>query len=810
MLRSLPLLPLLLSSLLCVLPVRAGATPPAGFTYTLIPGPWDQPVGVTFDGNGRMYVWERAGRVWIVENGVKSAVPLIDLSEEVGFWKDHGLLGFALHPNFLQNGFIYLFYAVDHYYLQHAGLPGYDPTKSEELVPSIGRITRYTARSSDGFRSVDPASRRILLGESPSTGCPLLFESHGVGTLAFGSDDSLLAGCGDGASFNGADSGGPQYGAYTQQALAEGIIAPKEDIGAFRAQLPSSLAGKILRLDPQTGDGLPSNPFYDAANPRSARSRIFALGMRNPFRFTIRPNTGSHDQADGDPGSIYVGNVGWNTWEEIEVVDTAGYNSGWPIFEGMDLEPDYSLLQVPNLDAPNPLNGGPGCNRPFFYFTELIVQETLGVPSFPNPCNASVQVPPTIPRFMHRRPTIAYGRSGTGPMLTPTFTGGGPTSIQVGTPGSPVTGTSMGGTTAIAGVWYTGSDFPPEFRNTYFHGEFGYGYLSNIKFDPLDHPTNVEFFDTAFGSPTQLATSPTTGALYVTDVVGSTITRINYVGIGNQPPIAKATATPIFGPTPLSVAFSSAGSSDPEGQALSYSWSFGDGTPASTAANPVHTFFAPVGVSVVYPVTLTVRDSTSQTATAQAFVAVNDTPPLVTITSPASQTLYSMTSNTTYNLTANINDPEQGAGQLTCQWQVNLHHNTHVHPEPVVNSCSTTATITPVGCDGNVYYYTFTLSVTDPFGLRTQKEVAVYPNCAAIQPVICGNIDANAVRNSADVFRLRFAFANPLTSGLTMGEFSRCSTIGGFECDVADLTVLRRYLAGRAPGPSPVCPAAAP
>jgi glucose/arabinose dehydrogenase len=800
-----------LTLLLCLssLPAGAGADVPAGFTKTLIAGPWDQPVGVTFDANGRMYVWERAGRVWIVENGVKSQTPLIDISDEVGDWKDHGLLGFALHPNFLQNGFIYLFYAVDHYYLTHAGTPGYDPTLSEELVASIGRITRYTANSADGFRSVDPASRRILLGESASTGCPLLFESHGVGTLAFGNDDSLLAGCGDGASFTGPDSGGPQYGAYTAQALQEGIIAPREDVGAFRAQLLSSLAGKIMRLDPQTGDGLPGNPFYDPNNPRAARSRVYALGMRNPFRFTVRPDTGSHNQADGDPGSIYVGNVGWNTWEEIEVVDTGGYNSGWPIFEGMDPNPDYSVLQVPNQDAPNPLFGVAGCAQQFFNFTDLIVQETLGVPSFPNPCNPSVQVPASIPRFMHRRPTIAYGREGTGPMLTPTFTQGTPTSVQVGTPGSPVLGLSMGGTTAIGGVWYTGTDFPPFYQNSYFHGEFGNQYISNIHFDALDHPTDVEVFDPAFGSPTMLATSPQ-GGLYVVDIVNGTVTRISYVGVGNQPPIARATATPVFGPTPLSVALSSDGSVDPEGGPLTYSWDFGDGSPASTAANPVHTYFAPVGVSVTYTVTLTVRDFGNQASTVQTIVAVNDTPPQVTLTSPPSQALYSMTSNTTYALTANLTDAEQGSGQLSCQWQVNLHHNNHVHPEPVDTHCSTTATISPIGCDGNVYYYTFTLTVTDPFGLSTTKEVAVYPNCASIEPVICGNLDANTVRNSADVFRMRFAFANPLTSGLTVGEFSRCSVIGGTECNVADLTVLRRYLASRAPGVSPVCPAAAP
>jgi glucose/arabinose dehydrogenase len=808
--RRFTLLPLLLLLLVSSVPGRIEAALPAGFTKVPVAGPWDQPAGAVFDDTGRMYVWERAGRVWIVENGVKSATPLIDISEEVGFWRDHGLLGFALHPNFSQNGYIYLLYAVDHYYLQNAGKPGYDPTKSDELVASIGRLTRYTARASDGFHSVDPASRRILLGDLPSNGCPLLYDSHGVGSIVFGNDDSLLMTCGDGASFLGPDQGGSTFGSYTAQALAEGIIAPREDVGAFRAQMPNSFSGKILRLDPQTGDGLPSNPFYDPANPRSPRSRMYALGFRNPFRFTVRPNTGSHEQSDGDPGSLYVGNVGWNSWEEIEVVDTGGYNSGWPIYEGMDPNPDYSVLNVPNQDAPNPLNGTGGCNQPFFYFTNLLVNETLGTPSFPNPCNPAVQIPSTIPRFMHRRPTIAYGRNGSGPTLTPTFTNGAPTSIGVGSPGSPVSGTPVGGATVIGGVWYEGDDFPPQYKDTYFEADFTFGYIANLRFDANDKPTQIAVFDDAAGGPTMLVQNPA-GGLVEVDVALGLVTRIIYSGVGNQPPVAKVSATPFFGPTPLSVAFSSAGSADPENQPLSYSWNFGDGSAVDNVSlNPIHTFFAPVGVPVVYPVTLTVRDSTNQTATATVNVAVNDTPPSVTITSPQSQGLYSMTANTVYNLTANISDAEQGAGQLACSWQVNLHHNTHIHPEPVDTHCSTTATVSPVGCDGNVYYYTFALTVTDPFGLSTTREVAVYPNCAAIQPVICGNLDANSVRNAADVFRMRFAFANPITAGLTPGELARCSVIGDAACNVADATVLRRYLAGRAPSPLPVCPAAAP
>ncbi len=789
----------------------ARAALPPGFTKTPVAGPWDGPVGVAFDANGRMYVWERAGRVWVVENGVKSAAPMIDISDEVANWREHGMLGFALHPNFLSNGWIYLFYAVDHYYLENAGTPGYDPTLSESFVPQVLRITRYTATAASGFRTVDPASRRVLLGESAGTGCPTLFESHGTGSLAFGADDSLLASCGDGGSYLGPDTGGPAAGAYTAQGLAEGFIRPNEDVGAYRSQMVSSFSGKILRIDPQTGDGLPSNPFYDPQDPRSASSRVFALGFRNPFRFTVRPHTGSHLPSDAAPGSIYVGNVGFASFEEIEVVDTPGYDGGWPLYEGMVREPNYELAgPVQNLEAPNPLNGISGCTQPFFDFGDLLVQETLGTPSFPNPCDATQQVPASIPRFMHRRPGLAYGRDVDGPMLTPTFTAGAPTFAYVGAPGSPVAGTPLSGSTATGEVWYTGSDFPAQFQNSFFHADLGSATVTNIRYDANDQPTLVTPFETNTGLVVMLATSPTTGGLYEVDLLSYAVYRISYAAAGNQPPSAVASAAPSFGTTPLGVVFNGAGSTDPEGLPLTYSWNFGDGSPLATIANPSHTFFGPLGQPTTYNVTLSVRDSSNQTAIAQTSVAVNDTPPQVSITSPMSQGLYSVTVPTVYPLTANISDAEQSAGQLSCQWQVTLHHNADVEPEPIDTNCSTSAILSPVGCNGNSYSYTLALTVSDGAGLSTKRDVTLYPDCASLFPVVCGNIDGNAARNAADVTRLRTAFSRPITAPLSVAERSRCSVIGDANCDLVDLSVLRRYLAGRTPGIAQVCSAVSP
>src|SRR6266536_569318 len=194
------------------------ATVPAGFTEIEISGPWSDAVGTAFENNGRMYVWERTGKVWFKDPGDASFSLLLDISEEVGTWEDHGMLGFVLDPDFRVNGRFYVLYVVDRYYLLNFGQPGYDPNSNQYNAATIGRLTRYTCRSSDGFRSVDPASRQILIGETRQTGIPICSTTHGVGTLVFGEDGTLLLSCGDGASYQVADTGGVQTVSYAPQA----------------------------------------------------------------------------------------------------------------------------------------------------------------------------------------------------------------------------------------------------------------------------------------------------------------------------------------------------------------------------------------------------------------------------------------------------------------------------------------------------------------------------------------------------------------------------------------------------------------
>jgi glucose/arabinose dehydrogenase len=455
--------------LLSILPVLTelheikAQTPPVGFASTTVSGQWNEAVGLTFSEDGtEMFVWERGGRVWVEKNNQKQL--LIDISDEVGAWHDLGLLGFALHPHFEENGYFYLLYTVDRHHLIFSGTPSYNPNTNNYFSATINRLTRYTAVKTASGYTVDPASRKILIGATKSTGIPQLALSHGPGSLVFGTDQTLLVSVGDGAA--SAHDNGSHTSSYYAQALADGIITPIENVGTFRSQLLESHNGKILRINPETGEGIPSNPFYDASRPFSAISRVYALGLRQPFKMVLKPETGSHNPADGNPGILYEGDVGYLTREEVNVVDKPGMNFGWPIYEGLTPSSLAPLL-TPNLTAPNPLYQVNGCNQQYFYFQDLLKQATAsGQVNFPNPCNPAQSIPQSIKTFMHSRPIIDWHQN-----ILQTRTGifNGETAgvVNIGASGSPVAGPQFLGSASVGGVFYTGNDFPPEYQNTY-------------------------------------------------------------------------------------------------------------------------------------------------------------------------------------------------------------------------------------------------------------------------------------------------------------------------------------------------------
>ena len=542
---------------------------PAGFVDTSVSRPdkrpWESAAGVAFAADGRMFVWERTGRVWLLDADPNSE-PLIDLSDEVSTIGSLGLTGFALDPQFEQNGYVYLFYAVDPQQLANCATPVSGPTACRDTYRAgqhamsgvtIGRLVRLQLVRPAGaqdFRTADTvnyASRRVLLGETPGvaapgSGCVVTDGVNGPGGLAFGSDGTLFAGCGDGAGASGEDSGSSPSTQY-REALAARLMSPAENVGAFRAQLVDSLSGKILRLDPATGNGVASNPFYEPRSPRSPRSRVWVLGLRDPQHFSVRPGSGSAQQADGRPGTLYIGEAGSSTWEALVVARDGRMNFGWPLYAGVGSDmTDYAELPAFNLLAPNPLFPKV-CSQQFFRFRDLITTDPVHA-SWPNPCEPSVDVPASDDVFIRDRPMIDWLHQGVDARWAASDDSGEPLALPLGSRapnGAVVLGSPFGGTSSIGGVWYQGSSFPAPFRNAYYHADSGGEWIKAFAFDANDNPLGVRDFLGAGGPLGALGNDPRTGDLYyISGLFGSEVHRLSYAPQGRAPATSGAgTAT---------------------------------------------------------------------------------------------------------------------------------------------------------------------------------------------------------------------------------------------------------------------------
>ncbi|MEM6687773.1 MAG: PQQ-dependent sugar dehydrogenase, partial [Planctomycetota bacterium] len=307
---------------------------------------FDTPLAVDWLPDGRAVVLEQPGLLQVVNlDGSRQSTPLLDIRDRVNAGtKDRGALGFTIHPDFENNPYVYVSYTYDPPEVyQSSGLGGPDGNGAR-----VARISRFTVDASGTF--ADPSSEFVLVGNNstyenignpnirpglddphscidasgnPTEDCiPADETSHTIGDLEFGTDGYLYASSGDGGSF--------------------GRVDPIN----LRALDIDSLAGKILRIDPVTGQGPSDNPFYDG-DPNSNASKVYQYGLRNPFRIAVNPVT----------GGVYNGDVGWTQWEEINT--GRGANFGWPAFEGGDGVSSQTrryrdLQQVQDYYATNP------------------------------------------------------------------------------------------------------------------------------------------------------------------------------------------------------------------------------------------------------------------------------------------------------------------------------------------------------------------------------------------------------------------------------------------------------------------------
>ncbi len=374
----------LISAALLVPQVAQGAVVPPGFAEQLVTSGLKGTTAIEFAPDGRLFVIEKQGTVWIVENGTRLPTPFLDLRDEVHNAADKGLIGLALDPAFASNGWVYLLYAVD---------PVFGAPDEVGAAVTFGRLTRYTAVGN----FADLGSRTVLMGHAASDGFPQCTKIHGVGTLRFAHDGTLFVGCGDGAWADRVDFG---QNLTPEDPDCEGMFGAAQDVGAARAQGLNTLAGKILRIDPLTGQGLSTNPFWDG-DPHSPASKIWAMGLRNAFRFSVKPGSEA-------PGTLFISEVGWSTWEELNVAHLGGMNFGWPCREGTLAQPLYDADSRSDAWCSSALPGIAGGSHPH------VESRRAGHARVHRICLHRKRVlrPHGVPRGVSRRPLLLRLRRG--------------------------------------------------------------------------------------------------------------------------------------------------------------------------------------------------------------------------------------------------------------------------------------------------------------------------------------------------------------------------------------------------------------
>lgn len=426
-------------------------TAPAGFQTIEMSPALTMPVAMAFAPDGRIFVAERAGVVKVIQNGSVIST-FIDLTAEVNCTKglgDRGLLGLALDPNFLTNRRVYLLYAVD----PIAGQPdeGSD-------VSTFCRLTRYAGTAASNGNIADAATRTVLIGSTAATGFPQCWRSHSTGALRWGADGSLLVSHGESALYGNTDPGG-----LTPSCFAAGLNDPAQDVGAFRAQMLDSMGGKILRIDPDTGNGMRNNPYYSAAAPASPRSRVWLSGLRNPFRFAVRPGTGGAST----PGTIYVGDVGNSAYEEISIAASGGGNFGWPCREGSAINSAYTSLNPPQW----------GC-------------ATIGTAANP------------------------------GPLIAPAVSLNHANALQ----STPQGITSL---CLIGGVFHAGPTYPSPWRGGFFFADHINSWIKVLRTDANNQVTGIYSFGDSPEGMVDFAVHPPTGDVCVLTMFGGKVWRLH-------------------------------------------------------------------------------------------------------------------------------------------------------------------------------------------------------------------------------------------------------------------------------------------
>jgi len=583
---------------------------------------------------------------------------------------EEGLQGVAVDPNFASNRFVYLYYSPT-----LTTPAGDSPATGTDTTWAAWkghlRLSRFTLNTNN---TLNLTSERIVLqvandrGMCCHVGGDIDFDAAGNLYLSTGDDTNPFESAGY-SPLDERTNRNPQYDAQRSSGNT------------------NDLRGKILRIR-VNADGsyaIPSGNLFPQGTANT-RPEIYAMGFRNPFRMSVDKPTGAVYVGDyGPDAGVTDANRGPGGQVEFDRVTSAG-NYGWPYCTGSNSTTEtYNEWNFATGATGSKYNcaGGPTNN------------------SFRNTGQG------TLPAA--RSAWIKYGDAG-----SPSEFGGGSESPM----GGPVyrydanLSSSVKFPTALNGQFFAGEYGRRWIKAIAVNGDGSRGEISNFPW------TGTQVMDMAFGPD---------GALYVLDYgTGSNnqaLVRVEYIGGGNRSPIAQASANRLSGPAPLAINFSSAGSSDPEGGALGYLWTFGDGT-TSTAANPTKTYTA----NGTYTPTLRVTDPTGLSGTASLVINVGNTAPTVTLNSPGDGRLFNFGDTVPFQVS--VTDPEDGTidcSRVTVTYF--LGHDSHSHQITSSTGCTGQITIPVDGehdAAANIYGI-FDAAYTDRGGLTSHSLRTLQP-----------------------------------------------------------------------------------
>lgn len=603
-------------------PGDCGGTVWSGYEKVTLDDNTADPMELDVAKDGRVFYIQRSGEVNIYDPATHATTTAGKLDVYTG--GEDGLVGMELDPDFKKNHWIYLYYA---------------PAGATE---DVNRLSRFTVKGN----SLELTSERKLIDVPAYRDRTFPEPGHTGGAVEFGPDRTLYLGVGDDTPPN-LD---PNWQGYAPLDWREG----KQMLDAARtAGNTNDLRGKILRIKPKDSGGytIPKGNLF-APGTAKTRPEIYAMGFRNPFRFTVDPKTGYVHASDYGPDrGLPTTDRGPEGLVEYNVIKKAG-NFGWPFCHGNNqayapYNPDTKEVG-PKFDCANPVN--------------------------PSPNNTGLTELPPI-----QQPEIwyGYGESSEFP--------------EVGS----------GGSAPMSGPVYhydkknsSTTKFPAYFEGAGFFYEWSRNFVKEVRFDKDQKLLKINDFLSSqkFNKPMDMTFGPD-GSLYVLEWGSSFgggnndsgLYRIDYAQ-GQRAPVAKAAASATDGPVPLKVDFSSEGSNDPDGDTLSYAWDFdGDGTYDSTDANPSHTYT----VKGDFAAQLKVTDSTGKSGYANIPVTAGNTAPKVTIDFPVSGKLIEFGDKIPYKVT--VTDPEDGPVDCS-KVTVNpaLGHDDHEHPTTDIPGCEGT------------------------------------------------------------------------------------------------------------------------